>query len=61
MNGVDDAFIYHVVSSDFVAMMLGVDKSEVSDTLLYIAVPEPMTTSLSLLALAGLCARRRRR
>ena len=61
---VNPAYDYKVVSSADVADFLGVDQSEISDTLLYIEVsetPEPTTAALSLLALAGLAARRKRR
>ena len=61
---VNPAYEYRVVSSKEVADFIGVDQSEISDTLLYIEVsetPEPTTAALSLLALAGLMARRKRK
>ncbi|MCQ2364349.1 MAG: autotransporter-associated beta strand repeat-containing protein [Akkermansia sp.] len=57
------AYEYRVVSSKEVADFIGVDQSEVSNTVIYIEVsetPEPTTATLSLLALAALMARRKR-
>lgn len=63
-NDDGSAFVYHFASSAEVAEDLGVAKSQVSDRLLYLQVtptPEPATTTLSLLTLAALMARRKRR
>ncbi len=49
----------HWVTADYVATQSNV--GSVSPHLLYFEVPEPATTTLSLLALTALCARRRRR
>ncbi len=57
----DPNFVVKVVSSDHVADVLGVPHSAVSNTLLYIEIPEPATALLSLFALAGMAARRRRK
>ncbi len=56
----DPTFVVKVVSSEYVAQVLGVAPAAVSNTLLYIEVPEPATALLSLFALAGMTARRRR-
>lgn len=61
---INPAYDYKVVSSKDVADFIGVEQSQISDTLLYIEVsetPEPTTSALSLLALAALTARRRRK
>ena len=50
------------VTSDVVAEEAGVQRGNVSKYMLYFtAVPEPSTATLSLLALCGLAARRRRK
>lgn len=49
----------HWVTADYVATQSNV--GSVSPHLLYFEVPEPTTTTLSLLALTALCARRRRK
>ena len=59
--GLDPNFVVKVVSSEYVAQVLGMEPGSVSNTLLYIEVPEPATALLSLFALAGMAARRRRK
>ncbi|MDO5450288.1 MAG: hypothetical protein Q4F30_05300 [Akkermansia sp.] len=49
-----------IADSAYVAYLLGVEKAQVSMNYIYIVLPEPTTGTLSLLALAALCARRRR-
>lgn len=49
-----------VATSEYAAYLLGVKGAQVSNTYIYIVLPEPTTGTLSLLALAALCARRRR-
>ena len=61
IKSIDPNFVVKVVSSEYVAQVLGVAPSQVSNTLLYIEVPEPATALLSLFALAGMAARRRRK
>ncbi len=49
-----------IADSAYVAYLMGVEKSQVSMNYIYIVLPEPTTGTLSLLAMAALCARRRR-
>ena len=53
----------HNLSEDWVSSSLvtNVVGSKVSMHMLWVRVPEPATTTLSLLALSALCARRRRK
>lgn len=59
-----EGYIAQLITSNQVAKVLGVADEQVTDKILYIsveAVPEPTTTTLSLLALTALMARRRRK
>lgn len=57
----EPSFVVRVVSSEYVAKVLGVAPSAVSNTLLYIEVPEPSASLFSLFALAAAAFRRRRK
>ena len=61
-----EGYIAKLITSDEAASALGLNSGSVTNTMLYIkveeiAVPEPTTTTLSLLALTALMARRRRK
>lgn len=59
-----EGYIAKLITSDEAASALGLNSGSVTDTMLYItveSVPEPTTTTLSLLALTALMARRRRK
>lgn len=59
-----EGYIAKLITSDEAASELGLDSGSVTNTMLYItveSVPEPTTTTLSLLALTALMARRRRK